>query len=91
MWDDLPWAKTGVCAGQRPFGSLRRCATPRSTAHSTPGGPDRSGRLWGETGEPVQSPAAPGEDVSGELGAGRKVAEKLRWCLGLYSQQRVKN
>lgn len=30
MWDDLPWAKTGVYAGQRPFGSLRRCATPRS-------------------------------------------------------------
>lgn len=30
MWNDPPWVKTGVCAGQRLFGSLRRCATPKS-------------------------------------------------------------
>lgn len=77
-WPKAIWLPQKVCYTQ-------------VTAHSTPGGPDRSGRLWGEIGEPVQSPAAPGEDVSGELGAGRKVAEKVPWCLGLYGQQRVKN
>lgn len=34
-------------------------------------------QTWGEIGEPVQSQAAPGEDVTGVLGAGGNAAGKI--------------
>lgn len=90
MWNDPPWAQTGICAGQRWFGSLRSCATPEPLLTALQ--EDQIGQAdWGEIGEPVQSQAAPGEDVTGELGTGRNAAEKIPQCLGLYSQQRVEN
>lgn len=77
-WPKVVWLPLKVCYTQL-------------TAHSTPGGPAGSGRLWGELGDPVQGQAVPGEDIPGEVGAGGNVTEKIPQCLGLYSQQRVEN
>lgn len=49
------------------------CATPTSLLTVL----QEDQTAQGEIGEPVQSQAAPGEDITGELGAGRNAAEKI--------------
>jgi len=50
-WPEVVWLPLKLCYTQL-------------TAHSTPGGPARSGRLWVELGDPEQGQVAEGENLS---------------------------